>query len=84
MNRCLRVGCDLIIDGLVVMNTCLRVSCDECLDWRIGAMNWRRKGGQISSIYVRPVEGEKVSTVVGISYVKLANSFEVHPIHQSN
>ena len=74
----------MIIDGLVVMNTYLRASCDECLDWRIRVMNCQRKCGQTSSIYVRPVEGEEVSTVVGISYVKLANSFEVHPIHQSN
>lgn len=68
-----------MIDGLVVMNTYLRGSCDECLDWRIGVMNCRRKGRQTSSIYVRPVKGGEVSTVVGISYVKLANSFELHP-----
>ena len=59
----------MTIDGLVVMNTCLRVSCDECLDWRIGMMNCQRKDGRFSSIYVRPVEGGEVSTVVGISYV---------------
>ena len=69
----------MIIDGLVVMNTCLEVSCDECLDWRIGVMSCRRKCGQTSSIYVRPVKGGEVSTIVGISYVKLANSFEDQP-----
>lgn len=41
-------------------------------------MNCRRKGGQTASIYVRPVEGGEVSTVIGLSYVKLANSLEVY------
>ena len=77
-------GLSGIIDGLVLMRTYMRVSCEECLDWRIGVMNCRRKGGQTSNIYVRPVDGGEVSTVVGISYVQLANSFEVHPINQSN
>ena len=39
-------------------------------------MSCRRKGRQTSSFYVRPVKGGEVSTVVGMSYVKLANSFE--------
>ena len=84
MNRCLRVSCELIVDGMVVMDTYLKVSCDECLDWRNGVMNCRKKRWTDFKYLCSTSDGGEVSTVVGISYVQLANNFEVQPIRQSN